>query len=270
MCSNLLIFSHCIAAVWVDHMHDLLGYFKRSFIQRDKNGVSAGVCKPAASFKTLFPYAYSGLEKFVNKNPKRERKFVVTNLLKDHENYWNVNRHRVLHWTKDFVKQHHLEETSFIGEVGKGGRVGFDDLYLNHLANSKIIITVSTTYELSLLFLVHLDAHKLHSSLPFQCNPNEWEGDYRLWEALLSAALVFVDHMVILDMLPHPFVHREHLIFYNSSNQTEFNELLSYYVEHEKEAQEIAMAGYQHTLEWHMPANRVDYVLDTIKNKLPS
>ena len=225
-------------------MHELLGYFKRSFIQRDKNGVSAGVCKPAASFVTLFPYAYSGLEKFINKNPKRERKFVVTNLLKDHENYWNVIRHKIIHWTKDFVKQHNLEDKSFIGEVGKrGGRLGFDDNYLNHLANSKIIVTA---------------------------NPNEWEGDYRLWEALLSGSLVFVDHMVILDMLPHPFIHREHLIFYDSSNQTEFNDLLSYYVEHEEEARKIAIAGYQHTLDWHMPANRVDYILDTIKNKLPS
>ena len=108
----------------------------------------------------------------------------------------------------------------------------------------------------------------LHPSLRLQANPSSWEGDFRLWESLLSGALVFVDKMKILDMMPYPFEHKKHLIFYDSTNQTEFNELLSYYVEHEDEARDIAMAGYQHTLNHHMPKDRVSYILSKIEGKL--
>jgi len=220
---------------------NLLAYFKRSFVMR-KNGVFERNCKRDESAKGINPYAYSGVQTMVNKHPEGERKYILTNVLRAHNAYWNVNRNRILNWTRTFVKDHDLEEQAFIGNIGKGGRkTGFDQQYLDHLANSKIIVTA---------------------------NPTEWEGDYRLWESLLSGALVFIDKMVVLDMMPYPYEHKKHLIFYDSTNQTEFNELLLYYIKHEEEARTIAMAGYRHTLDHHMAENRIDFLLSKVEHKL--
>ncbi len=149
----------------------------------------------------------------------------------------------ILFLWRSFVERNNLEEQAYIGVTAltARGRSRVDEKYLDILASSKIVIT---------------------------CNPNEWEGDYRLWEALLSGALVFVDKMVVLEMLPHPYEHKKHLIFYDSTNQDEFDELLTYYIDNEEEARQIAMAGYTHTLKRHMPKDRVEYVLSKIENKL--
>jgi hypothetical protein len=37
----------------------------------------------------------------------------------------------------------------------------------------------------------------------------------RTWEALAAGALVFVDQMLVPAHMPHPLVHKEHLIFYD-------------------------------------------------------
>ena len=92
--------------------------------------------------------------------------------------------------------------------------------------------------------------------------------DFRLWEALLSGALVFVDQMAILDWMPHSFKHKEHLIFYNPTNQTEFENLLEYYVRNEAKAELIGLRGYKHTLAHHRTTDRVSYILNNIEDKL--
>ena len=51
------------------------------------------------------------------------------------------------------------------------------------------------------------------SKIVLHANPDHWEGDSRLWEALASGALVFVDRMHA--PLKQPLVDGEHLIFYD-------------------------------------------------------
>ena len=216
----------------------MIGYFKRSFVQRDDDGVSGNNC---TSEEGVFPLAYSGLEALVNKDINKERNVLITNVLRTGGGH-NTVRTKIVNWTKSFVEQHGLENRSFVGNVGNGGSsTDFDQTYLAHLANSKIIV---------------------------HCNPFHWEGDFRLWESLLSGALVMVDRMVIPNYMPHPFVHGKHLVYYDTRNQTEFNELLEYYVEHEEEARRIGEAGYKFVLEHHMPKDRVSYVLDKIESRI--
>lgn len=218
----------------------LIGYFKRSFVQRDKDSVFENNCTGTRE-EGVFPFAYSGLEALVNKDMRKERSVLITNVLKTGLAH-NTVRKRVVGWTSDFVRQHGLKKQSVIGNVGSGSSSSqFDESYLKHLADTKIIVT---------------------------CNPWTWEGDFRLWEALLSGAMVMVDRMVIPEWMPHPFIHKKHLVYYDTRNQTEFNELLEYYTEHEEEARKIGEAGRQFVLDHHMSLDRVSYILDKIENRI--
>lgn len=218
----------------------LVGYFKRSFVQRDKDSVFERNCTGTGE-EGVWPLAYSGLEALVNKDMKKERSVLITNVLRTGSEH-NTVRARVVGWTSDFVRQHRLTNQSVIGDVGSGSSSSqFDESYLKHLADSKIIVT---------------------------CNPWKWEGDFRLWEALLSGAMVMVDRMDIPKWMPHPFIHKKHLVYYDTRNQTEFNELLEYYTEHEEEARKIGEAGRQFVLDHHMAKDRVSYIMDKIENRI--
>ena len=141
----------------------MIGYFKRSFVLRDKDSVYVRNCTLEEVIGGIFPFSYSGLEALVNKDIHKERNTLITSVLRT-EGTHNKVRSRVVDWTKSFIEQHGLKNKSSLGDVSSGRR--FYHTYLSHLADSKIIVT---------------------------CNPWSWEGDFRLWEALLSGALVMVD-----------------------------------------------------------------------------
>ena len=113
----------------------------------------------------------------------------------------------------------------------------FGPNYLRHLRDTKIVVTG---------------------------NPSRWEGDFRLYEAFLSGALVFVDKMFILDFMPNPPVHGKHWVQYDPGNKTDFMTKLAYYADpaNVEEAEAIAHAGYEFVLKNHMTVNRVDYILN--------
>lgn len=62
-------------------------------------------------------------------------------------------------------------------QVNKGQRREINTAYMSAMRSAKIIVT---------------------------CNPSSWEGDFRLWEAMASGALVFVDEMD--TPMPHPLI----------------------------------------------------------------
>ncbi len=74
--------------------------------------------------------------------------------------------------------------------------------------------------------------------------------------------------MAILDWMPHPYRHGEHLVMYDPTNRTEFERLLEYYVGNEAEALAIGVRGYEHTLAHHMTSDRVSCILSSIESKL--
>lgn len=221
-----------------DEVKNLIGYFKRSFVHRDETSTYAGNCTEG---EVIYPFAYSGTKAMVNPDVNKDRDIVITNVLRTSYEH-NTVRSKIVNWTASFVKDHGLENVSKIGTAGGGfSSSHFDPTYLEHLANSKIIVT---------------------------CNPYRWEGDFRLWESLLSGAMVMVDRMAIPEFMPHPFIHKKHLVYYDPNNQTEFNELLDYYVKNEAEARKIGEAGYNFVLDHHMTSDRVSYILDMVRSKI--
>lgn len=93
-------------------------------------------------------------------------------------------------------------------------------------------------------------------------NPGNWEGDFRLWEALCSKALVFIDTMYV--ELPHPLVDEDDVVFFDSLDKQGFIDKVRYYMEHKEEARRIAMNGFYKAIRYHRYLNRVDYILSTV------
>lgn len=73
-------------------------------------------------------------------------------------------------------------------------------VYFQRMYNTKIIVTV---------------------------NPANWEGDFRLWEAFATGALIMVDPIFV----PHgfPIVDGVHVVFFSNQNKGELFEKLDYY-----------------------------------------
>lgn len=92
-------------------------------------------------------------------------------------------------------------------------------------------------------------------------NPGKWEGDFRLWEAMASKALVFVDEL--FAPMPCPLIHGQDLIFYDPYDRRSFEEKIRYYLAHPDEARRIAMSGFRKAVRCHRWVNRVDYIMST-------
>jgi len=90
-------------------------------------------------------------------------------------------------------------------------------------------------------------------------NPANWEGDFRLWEAMCTGALVFVDHLYV----PHqyPLVGDRHVVFFDNHNRTDLFNKLDYYRANPMKAREVAVTGYLHAMKFHRTVNIIDYVL---------
>lgn len=102
------------------------------------------------------------------------------------------------------------------------------------------------------------------SQIIISCNPDDWEGDYRLWESLCSGTLVFCDK--IFTPLLNPLEHKKHLIFYDRNNLNELNELIDYYLSHPNEANEIAKNGYNYAMKYHTYKERIKNVIEQMNN----
>lgn len=145
--------------------------------------------------------------------------------------------------------------TAYIGEITGGKKhkewheekkalgYGFGFNYLRHLRDAKIVVT---------------------------CNPQFREGDYRLWEAFLSGAMVMVDTLYIPAWMNNPLRDGKHLVMYDPTNRTDFMSKLRYYSDpaNVAEAEAIAYEGYEFVLRHHMPVDRVEYILDKVRSKL--
>jgi hypothetical protein len=93
----------------------------------------------------------------------------------------------------------------------------------------------------------------------------QWEGDFRLWEALSSGALVFVDPIMVPH--PYPLVDGRHVVYFSQSNASDLHSKLDYYRTHSEEARRIALTGYLHVMTFHRTVNCIDYILRTAEVK---
>ena len=127
---------------------------------------------------------------------------------------------------------------TFISKEGKSaheGRNSIQKKYYNKMLNSRIVIT---------------------------CNPQRWEGDWRLFEAFSCSPLVMVDRM--LTPVENSFVDGKHLIYYDLEKLDDLFNKIRYYIDHLDEAQTIATAGYNHALQYHTAKARMDEILKKI------
>ena len=226
-----------------DELGNEAGYFKRSMVLR-KDGISKHDCGNVQA--KCKQWAISG--SFAMLRPTetvRSRSIVVT--LRTAGQLTNTVRKEVVTWTQEFIKAKNLESVSLVTDtIGAGGpSVTWEhehyDAYFQALSSAKIIVT---------------------------CNPSQWEGDFRLWESILSGALVFVDIVTFWDRMPFPLKHKEHVIVYDRRDKKSFLEMLEYYTSHEDEARMIAKAGKQFVLDHHMASNRIDMLLQEVKDQL--
>ena len=100
------------------------------------------------------------------------------------------------------------------------------------------------------------------SKMIVTANPPDWEGDFRLWEALLVGNLVLCDKMILPHILKYPLIDKKHLVFYN--NQNDLLNLINYYILNENERIQIGNEGRKYCLENHTFANRLDEILEEL------
>jgi len=147
------------------------------------------------------------------------------------------NRPRVL----DFIKKINIQGEKQIGELNRGSMSRFNapDMreYFRLLKRSRIVVT---------------------------CNPSQWEGGFRTWEAFANGALVFVDK--IYTPMAHPLVDGEHCIIYEASDSglKKLREQILYFLKNIAHADAIAKAGFDFTMKYHRASNRIDEILGII------
>lgn len=208
-----------------------LAYFKRSWVKK-YNGTYYG--KPSRFAHNYFPMSYSISDNYTDGLLRAtDRPYSIVSTLR--RNPKQPARGRVLDWLEQAVKDKRLEnltQHAIIGEVNHAQRRVISGEYLDFNRKARIVVT---------------------------CNPSYWEGDFRLWEALGSGALVFVDQMH--TPLPDPLRHGEHVILFDTHDKAAFLRKLTYYLMHPFEAQRIALHGYLSSMRYHRTISRVDYIL---------
>lgn len=130
-------------------------------------------------------------------------------------------------------------EGAVVGSVDEGTRSKGGKQYWDYLRRAKIVATA---------------------------NPGGWEGDFRLWEALASKGLVFVDELHA--PMPCPLLHGEDVIYYDAYDRRSFEQKVRYYLAHPEEARRIAMSGFHKVIRCHRWVNRVDYIMSTAAHLL--
>lgn len=204
-------------------------YFKRSYIVR-RGGVFQRF--PHLQRPDFFPITYSLADAYIRPvfNFKREMEIVCT--LRGSP--VQPARQRVQTWVEEYVNKHDIRDRAVWGQLNTASRQTVNKKYFDLMHNARIIVTV---------------------------NPSEWEGDFRLWEAMASGALVFVDP--IFAPHPYPLEHGVDVILFSNTNKTDLWEKLDYYRTHHEEARKIAINGYLQAMKYHRTVNMIDYVLRT-------
>lgn len=101
------------------------------------------------------------------------------------------------------------------------------------------------------------------SKIVINCQPDEWEQDYRIWETLASGTLLFSDK--ILTPIKNPLIDKVHCVFYDKTNLDEMFKLVEYYLSHDEERERIATQGKEYVLKYHTYKARINEVLEYLK-----
>lgn len=214
----------------------VLAYFKRSVVD-----------KPPLSFRNYL------------KSQQVDRDIIpITYCVKEGANAWNITplpdrpidisvffnpdtagvRGKMASFIKSTFSDKYNISIGYCGASGDIGRNTIQKKYYDKILDSKIVIN---------------------------CNPDLYEGDWRLFEALSGAPLVMVDKM--LTPAANPFIDKKHLIYYDVNNFAGLASYVDYYLSNLEEAQVIASNGYTRALTNHQAKNRIDEILSVITKK---
>lgn len=203
--------------------------FKRSIVRKD-NGLSL-----INLGSNVFHSSYCIKQQALNWQikPLEERKFDVSVLFRP-GNLNGRGRGCVAAYIKEKLNDYNI----FVGVKGKSGAIGRQTIqtpYYEQILDSKIVVT---------------------------CNPDGWEGDWRLFEALSCSPLVMVDKM--LTPLYNKLEHEKHLIYYSLQDKEDLKDKIIFYLNNLNQAQTIASDGYNHARQYFTPVRIVDQMLKNL------
>jgi len=97
------------------------------------------------------------------------------------------------------------------------------------------------------------------SKIIVNCNPNNWEGDWRLYESLSVGSCVFVDNMLI--PMENPLVDGVHVVNYTLDS---LHDKLDSYLQEESLRNEISLVSKDYVYYYHKPEDRIKYIINKI------
>lgn len=212
-------------------------YFKRSVVDRERQSF----CDCG---RDVVPISYCVKDEYLHRKAQfpAERDIDVAVFFDPDE---PLDSARNYHRTRlaQFVKKHFAHLNIFVGiagRAGEAGRSGFQKEYFDLMTRAKIVVT---------------------------CNPDRWEGDYRLFEALSSGSLVLSDRM--LTPVVHPLIDWEHLIYFDKDDMQGLGELIRELLAHDDVRGYIANNGYAHAMNFHKASDRINEILAQLGCTLP-
>ena len=175
-----------------DVLQNIYKYFKRSIVKKENFWSSKLIEYP----REIIPISYGIRSDFI----KYDKIFKFTNYNYDICCLFNKRDGGIRSIIPFIVDKYNVSK--FVGRVDCPDRYSIVNIkYFEILKTSKIIVTA---------------------------NPPNWEGDFRLWEALLMGNLVLCDKMLVPSISPHPLINKRHLVYYN--NMKELEQLIEYYI----------------------------------------
>ena len=201
-------------------------YFKRSIVNRSNNSI-------INYSREIIPLSYAVREDFINydntlQNDKKYKYDICYLFSKSGQG----RRDSVLNYIKRLSRKYKV----FTGYVhNKNISCYYTNINTNYydiMKSSKIIVT---------------------------CNPDNQEGDHRLWEALLTGNIVMCDNILTPTLIDNPLIEGEHLIFYE--NRENLYKKIDYFLLREEEREKIGIAGREYCQKYHTFDNRVDFII---------
>ncbi len=228
--------------LWDRHDFRWRLYFKRSVVDRRQGRVLGYAGLP------VWPTAYAVVDDMcepplpLDREHRHARPLDLSCLFDDsvlESPYFRLARGRLLKFAKRLVATHGLNaQLGTVSECGPVGRSAIDPKYKECLWASKIV---------------------LHA------NPDRWEGDARLWEALAAGALVFVERLHA--PIAHPLVDGEHLVFYDftDAGMAILERQILHYLASDTERERIAVQGRRFVLAHHRSIHRANEIISRLE-----
>lgn len=216
-------------------------YFKRSVVQYDINGAPSFINYPRKIVPISYAITRAYSERAVRPRKDNRRPIDVSCFFKPGRTF-RFCREAVAKRISKPSRKHRkgmgrwTRRVGITGQTGFEGRNRFQEAYFEQMQQTRVVVT---------------------------CNlvPN-WEGDYRLFEAFSSGAMVMVNTM--LTPVKKRFIDGLHLVYFNDLNDMERK--LYYYLENEDRRLEVAQAGFDHAMKHHKVSDRIEEILQNMES----